>query len=1093
MKISKCIAAVITLSLLVSNSACLAKSDNTQDVLTEHVQQKDVQQNLEAEESSSQALENLGIQSEWDELVKNVQSFENGVPKNWVSEKTALKTSGKHYKLHLNSLQWDFEPNEKLTATEVFNMEEASQSSKGGLIMWIYNETPIDDTITVNLGTKEQIANNNVPYTFDFIMNYKGWRAAWIYFKDDAINKDYTGKSKSIIEQMEIIAPNTSGTLYFDTVDFLSDNKCFKNRATDYQDPTKGGDSNSKWVSAYRYSQLKPTIPLGTKTYADQFDIIEKRLDDWVFGTGNYLDEQPMKIRLNMLDEYIKSGLEQYDTLNLTRNSDGSIKGVPLYAGRSPYIEELRKFESTGAGVATDRRQFSRDIGGRVFIPLVFDYKINGNKESLQKLFNLLDHFYDQGWAEGSGIGSLDHEGNRMAGYVYAVYLIRKELEETGRFKDHVDAMNWFVEFGKVYGEYGTDYVETTADEMMTHFMYRLMSVLVMEDSPEKVQAMQSYVNWVNNAFIPRRDNFGGVKPDSTIFHHKGIYINAYGSSGLHLASVITYLLSDTVFEVNKETHTNIKNAIITFDIMTNKEEVPINLIGRYPHKNSYGAEGQGAIGNLVMPMYAYMALAGDPETGEDIDKEMAGIFVKSWIPNDENLQRQQFAIANPGKSYVHTPGAIETMLDVVNLGISATPEHNGFWSYPYAGLAVLRQDNWMTLVKGFGKYVHDFESSDTENLYGRYIGYGSMPIIATSADALGSPVTLKYSGFDYINGFDWNRIQGATTKYLPMDKLLKTEENNKHRNFSDQTFLGAVDANNEGVWGVLLHDNTFDKSFYANKSVFFFDDVIVRLGSDIRCDDKNNPIQTTLFQNNLNGDKSMPMYINSDNKITDFPYKCTDDNITWIIDPYNNGYYIPNSSELNIYRDTQHSRDGGNKIDTSGEYATAYLDHGKAPKSASYEYAIKVQTTPQEMAHFSKNPTYKVLQQDSIAHIVKNNISNAVGYAIFDADKYSGKDFILSADTPVLAMVKENDAKNVSLYLSDPDLRLPYIEDLDELNSGEERPSTMKVATIKINGEWEIDGASEGVKIVKSKDGKTTLAFDCIDGLTISVNLKVK
>ncbi|MCT4599041.1 MAG: polysaccharide lyase beta-sandwich domain-containing protein, partial [Vallitalea sp.] len=277
------------------------------------------------------------------------------------------------------------------------------------------------------------------------------------------------------------------------------------------------------------------------------------------------------------------------------------------------------------------------------------------------------------------------------------------------------------------------------------------------------------------------------------------------------------------------------------------------------------------------------------------------------------------------------------------------------------------------------------------------------------------------------------------------------------------------------------------------NKSVFFFDDVIVRLGSDIRCDDKNNPIQTTLFQNNLNGDKSMPMYINSDNKITDFPYKCTDDNITWIIDPYNNGYYIPNSSELNIYRDTQHSRDGGNKIDTSGEYATAYLDHGKAPKSASYEYAIKVQTTPQEMAHFSKNPTYKVLQQDSIAHIVKNNISNAVGYAIFDADKYSGKDFILSADTPVLAMVKENDAKNVSLYLSDPDLRLPYIEDLDELNSGEERPSTMKVATIKINGEWEIDGASEGVKIVKSKDGKTTLAFDCIDGLTISVNLKVK
>jgi hypothetical protein len=1086
MKIKKYLAVVTTLSLLISNTACF----QNQDVLA-----KDVQLNMNQEKLSSQTGSKLGDQSKWDELVKGVQSFENGVPENWVSEKTALKTSNKHYKLHLNSLQWDFQPNEKLIATEEMDMKEASQSEIGGLIMWIYNEKPIDDTITINLGTKEQIASGRVPYTFDFIINYKGWRAAWIPFKEDAVNKNYTGKPDSIIEQMEIIAPNTNGTLYFDTVDFVSNNKAFNARATDYQDPTKGGESNSKWVATYRYSKLKPTVPLGTEKYVDQFDIIEKRLEDWIFGKDKHLEEEPMKIRLNALNDYIKSGLAIYDTLDITRNSDGSIKGVPLYAGRSPYIEKLRKFDITGAGVATDRRQFSRDVAERTFLPLVFDYKLNGNKESLDKLFNLLDHFNDQGWAEGSGLGTLDHESNRMAGYAYAVYLIRDELKKTGRFEQHAKAMNWFVEFGKVYGEYGTVYVETTVDEMMTHFMYRLICVLLMEDSPEKVQAMQSYVNWVNSAFIPRKDVFGGVKPDSTIFHHRGIYINAYGSDGLHLASLLTYMLSDTQFEINKEAHTNLKNAIITFDIMTNKEDVPIGLIGRYPDKHSYGSKSVGgSIGNLVMPMYAYMALAGNPKTGEKIDKEMASIFIKNWIPDDKNLQEELFKKASPFKSYSHTPGGMDIMLDIANSGISAAPEHNGFWSYPYAGSAAFRQDNWMTLVKGFGKYVHDFESSNTENLYGRYISYGSMPIIATGADA-NSPVTLKYSGFDYLNGFDWNRIQGATTKYLPMNKLLKTKTNSKHRNLSDQAFLGAVDANNEGVWGLSLHDNAFDTSFYAKKSVFFFNDVIVRLGSNITSDDAENPIQTTLFQNNLNGNKSMPMYVNSSNKITNFPYKSSDKSISWIIDPYNNGYYIPDSSELNIYRDTQHSRDSFNKIDTSGEYATAYLNHGKAPESASYEYAIKVQTTPQEMKDFSKKPTYEVMQQDSTAHIVKSSVSNAVGYAIFDANKFKGDGFILSTDTPVLAMVKENKTKtkNMSLYLSDPDLRLPNIVLIEDLNSGVKRLTTMKVSTIEIAGEWAIDGTYKDVKIVSSTGGKTKLTFNCIDGLTLQVNLKAK
>ena len=66
----------------------------------------------------------------------------------------------------------------------------------------------------------------------------------------------------------------------------------------------------------------------------------------------------------------------------------------------------------------------------------------------------------------------------------------------------------------------------------------------------------------------------------------------------------------------------NLKNALITHDILTNQIEIQISLRGRIV--------ASSPISIKLLPAYSYLAMAGNPETNEDIDTEMAGIFMKN-------------------------------------------------------------------------------------------------------------------------------------------------------------------------------------------------------------------------------------------------------------------------------------------------------------------------------------------------------------------------------------------------------------------------------------------------------------------------------
>ncbi len=938
--------------------------------------------------------------------------------------------------------------------------------------LWVYNENPIEGAITFRFGLESQLDQHNPHYTFDVNLNFEGWRAIWIKFKQEGDNPDYTGATGDALEMMEIEAPSVTGSLYFDIVEFVESMP--KSRSADYQMPKIGVsdiESATYWDKAYYYSQLSPALPEETcitQQQINDFNAIEEKYENWIYGENIDLTEEPLTIRNQALQQFISEGLTAFNNLDIERHADGRITGKPLFSSRDPHLIK-----------------FGVDVSRAILLPLVYDYKVNGNALSKEKFFDAIDYMYDQGWAYGSGLGTMDHETNKHNGYFHAIYLMKDELEASGRLERERDTIFWQTIFAKTFE---TQVGEVTSDELRTKFMYNLLYVLMMDDEPEKVRYMKGLVNYYNAALEYAPGYADTIKPDYSLYHHRGTYLSAYGPNGIHMASLIAYLLSDTSFELSNQSLDHIKNTLLHARIYANKYNVPIGVSGRLPDLN-------GSVANYVFA-YVYMALATDT-----FDEEMATAFMRLWEPDAAYLKENVFPIADSYKvHYIHTMGGLQLAVNLAKLDYQPETSPNGAWVYPYSALSINRQDNWMVSVKGYSQYVWDYEAANRfnpqtlttlkENVFGRYQSYGSIQINGT-----GSPEGTIESGYNIENGWDWNRWPGATTKHLSLSDLMFNGSHGYHRLFSDKTFVGGVTSNNQyGLFAMKLHDIHFDTTFRANKTVFFFGDKIICLGSDIENTDINNSTETTLFQSNME-DSTMPFWYQSNQPITSENYSVhhTNQQSVWLIDPYHNGYYLPNGNELMVERGVQQSRDSRDSMDTSGHYTTAWINHGTSPGGDGYEYAIKVATTPDEMQAFTNDPQYTVLQKDQDAHIVINTDPSLsiTGYAIMNEQSTINHGYIQHVSTPAMIMTKDINQDEILLSLSDPDLRLPkFARHKDITSDAIMSASQMEKVTLTLRGSWKLKNPVEGARVISANSTSTSIEFDCVDGKNIELEL---
>ena len=378
---------------------------------------------------------------------------------------------------------------------------------------------------------------------------------------------------------------------------------------------------------------------------------------------------------------------------------------------------------------------------------------------------------------------------------------------------------------------------------------------------------------------------------------------------------------------------------------------------------------------------------------------------------------------------------------------MSAESSPEGHWSKNFAALSIHRREDWAVSVKGFNKFVWDFEQGNGENLHGIFQSHGQM-IIANSEESL--------KAHDIENGWDWTKIPGATSMTLTLQETLLK----KARYFSPQSSAGGVTFKGpepfaSGVFGMDFHQPDYqfldgnhpnpNIRLYFKKSVFFFQRVLVCLGSNIRIE--NGPgkkAQTTLFQDKLQrGSTLFSVKVDGVEKVSSSPIPAMTPALNsrkgyiTLVDTKGNGYYIPPSSasSLKFRIENQSSKTPSGKP-SSGYYATTWLEHSLSKDN--YEYAVDVKTPsypkPSEFLwnhQWHTKQIYKVLKQDDEAHVVKFQLSTErwamispqYGYVIFTSTKALPTEGPIRAANKKCRIMATEDSMFVYLSISYPDL----------------------------------------------------------------------
>jgi len=196
------------------------------------------------------------------------------------------------------------------------------------------------------------------------------------------------------------------------------------------------------------------------------------------------------------------------------------------------------------------------------------------------------------------------------------------------------------------------------------------------------------------------------------------------------------------------------------------------------------------------------------------------------------------------------------------------------------------------------------------------------------------------------------------------------------------------------------------------------------------------------------------------------------------------------------VARHHQISRDVLDMTDTEGDFLAAWIDHGKAPDSASYEYVLVIQATPEAMEQLAADPPYRIIQRDQDAHIVWHTaarrwscvffVPQEVGPQTVDTEALQ----IKAVDQPCLIMAEALQDGQLDLSVADPDLNL---------EDGAHKPRPLRVT---LRGEWRLLEATgtvcawqladidEYVRIVSANADETVLEIICEHGASYDIKL---
>lgn len=661
-------------------------------------------------------------------------------------------------------------------------------------------------------------------------------------------------------------------------------------------------------------------------------------------------------------------------------------------------------------------------------------------KERIAKLFNeSLEYMYDQGWTKGSTQGTVHHLGYQMREIYEAIFLMKEPLIKLGTVNKAKEMITWYSAMGMIYTP--SDKLKINIDVLNTMLPGMLTAILLNEDESKEAKELYRFQNYLIESIKYSPGVLGGFKYDGTVFHHMQNY-PAYARGAFQGLVPIIYYLHKTPYGIKGGEYDIVKKAVLTTRLYSNKYNYLLSLTGRHPHDKL----------KIDIESFRLMALSGV----EGVDKELAEAYLR--------LSKDKKKIEK-----------------LKNMGFKEEVTPNGSWTLNMGSVQLHRRGEWLAGVKGYSRYLVGNETYIKNNLYGRYMSYGAFQILEGS---------LKESGY-VQEGWDWKHFPGTTAINVPFEKLksnisqVDTKSGVEEMLLSDETYSGGNSLNGNGMFAMKLHEHPkYNGTHRARKSVFFFNNKAILLGSGIENNDSENETHTTLFQNYL-GQNLKNSYIQNEDII---------------IDSQNNLYKVI-EGDIVLKKEKQESRDQNSGERTENNYELAYINHGKAPENGKYHYSILIKGTKEEQEKYKENSKYEVLNQDNNSHIVKDLKSNMTGYALFESGKVQNNRFIESVDTPSMILLQEKD-RELQMSFVDPDLRLYEGLDKDQYTgkgvmkerSIYSRPWIGNVGKehttlVVLNGRYTSENSS---KVKSEIDGEfTKLSITSKNGEPVKITLK--
>ena len=734
--------------------------------------------------------------------------------------RSQLNRSGAHYKDGKYSLEWTFEPNGVLELRKDLKFEKKDPTGKdlylSAFIVWIYNEQPQDATIEF-----EFLKDGRKCTSFPFGINFKGWRAAWVCYE-----RDMQGTPEEGMNGLRIVAPNAKGRLFIDHL-ITATKVDARQQTADLQVPFVNAGTTNHWLVLYKHSLLKPDIELTpvSDSQWQEMRLLERRFRDMIYTKGKITEKEVEAIR------------KKYDLYRITYK-DGQVTGMPVFMVRASeayerMIPDWDKDMLTKMGIEM-RAYF--DLMKRIAVAYHNSEADSPTREEMKRKFMAMyDHITDQGVAYGSCWGNIHHYGYSVRGLYPAYFLMKDVLRDEGKLLEAERTLRWYAITNEVYPKPEGNGIDM--DSFNTQTTGRIASILMMEDTPEKLQYLKSFSRWIDYGCRPAPGLSGSFKADGGAFHHRNNY-PAYAVGGLDGATNMIYLFSRTSLAVSELAHRTVKNVLLAMRFYCNKLNFPLSMSGRHP-------DGKG---KLVPMHYALMAVAGTPDGKDDFDKEMASAYLR-LVSSDSSVAEQEPEYM-PKVSNAQERRIAERL---VRNGFRAEPDPQGNLSLGYGCVSVQRRGNWSAVARGHSRYLWAAEHYLGHNLYGRYLAHGSLQILTAPP---GQTVTPATSGWQQ-EGFDWNRIPGVTSIHLPLDLLkanvlnVDTFSGMEEMLYSDEAFAGGLSQQKmNGNFGMKLHEHDkYNGTHRARKSFHFIGGMIVCLGSDIENSHTEYPTETTIFQ----------------------------------------------------------------------------------------------------------------------------------------------------------------------------------------------------------------------------------------------------